>query len=106
MIGSTHTIKTFRLTAPETDKEEYSTQATVRGVPVIIQREQLERAAFIDQENAFDVYRMESDRKLDIQEHDKVVDNKNTEYRVHTVLEENADIGFGSWYTCLLVKKK
>lgn len=93
MIGANHTITGYRLQTANS-KSTFSVVAQLQGVPVYIDRESLQVGAFVDQENAYDIYRIECDRDLDILEHDKLIDNTGREFRVHTVTKESGnDVG-------------
>lgn len=100
MIGSNATITSYRLYKDAEGKSSYSPVKTVNGIEVRLDREQEEAAALVGIENVFDVFRLESDRELDIQESDQVRDNTRT-FTVHTVMREY-DPAYGNYTVCIL----
>lgn len=100
MIGANSTISSYRY-AKSGGKEKHNAAPTLTGVNVYIVRETIERAAMIDQPNAHLIFRMQSDEALNIVKGDKVVDQKQKEYIVHSVQSDD-DEEIGQRTTCIL----
>ena len=102
MIASNANVTSYRLTTSGS-KDTYAVVTTVQGVPVFIAPERLEIASFVDQDNAFDVFRLTCDRYLDIEEHDRITDDRDgITYTVHSV---NKERGVGYTETTCVIQK-
>jgi len=105
MIGANCRITSYRLQTNSEGKQSFVQSMTIKGVPARIDRERTDNAALVDQDNVFNIYRLETNKKLDIEESDIVRDEYNTEYRVHTVMREYAR-EYGHHTICILAKKR
>jgi len=104
MIGGNARISTYRLVEAG-GKESYSGTPTLNGVSVYIGKTQFDKAALIDQANAQDIYDLESDEHLDILEGDKVMDEYNATFMVHSVWKDNRNDEIGTRTACILRRK-
>lgn len=105
MVGANTTITTYRMSTAS-GKDTWSASPTLNGVPVCLFKEQLERAMAIDQNNAHEICRMESDEKLNIQVNDKVVDAESVTYKVHSIDQQKQDYAIGQSTVCILRKQR
>lgn len=85
MIGANTTISAYKAQRSN-GKDTFSESALVAGLPAIITRESMERASLLDMANMHLIYRMTIDvDTLNLIAGDKIVDEQNTTYRVHSL---------------------
>lgn len=104
MIAANMTITTYRLTRSG-NVDAFSTVPTLVGFPVFFSRPDDSEVSVIDQENAYEVYQMESMEDMNVKAGDRVVTNEAVPRTMSVHRVEKQPFMYGSGiHTCITVR--
>jgi len=104
IVGANSTISTYRLTAPEANKEEYNSTANLSDIGCYIEPASLDLQDISDNANAYSVHNCYIKGVVDIIRSDKIIDQDGNEYIVQQEQKFENNIDTDNQTELLLVK--